>query len=93
MDSDAVLARPQPPRKEISGLLRRYPGPLQRAGQGVVIAGTREHEDAICKAAGFSGPERMEVPGWSWSAPPTRSSRRSPPCPARPPTCSVTASD
>lgn len=64
VDNDAVLAHPQPPRQEISRLVRSYLGPLHRAGQGVLTAGTPEHEDTIYKAAGFTGPQRLEVPGW-----------------------------
>ncbi len=64
VDTGDVLAHPQPPRKEISGLVRRYLGPLHRAGQGVLTAGTPEHEDTIYKAAAFTGPQRLEVPGW-----------------------------
>ncbi len=64
VETDAALAHPQPPRQEITQLVRRYLGPQQRAGQGVLIAGTPDGEDTIYRAAGFTGPQRLEVSGW-----------------------------
>lgn len=61
--TDARLAHPRPPREEIDKLVRRYLGPQPRAGQGVLTAGTPEPERVIYRAAGFTGPERLEVPG------------------------------
>lgn len=51
-----------PPYEAISALIRRYLGPLQRAGRGVLPTGTPGGEDAIYRAAGFAGPERIELP-------------------------------
>jgi len=57
------LAHPQPPRESITELVKRYLGPRPRAGQGVLTAGTAEDEDAVYRSAGFTGPQRLEVPG------------------------------
>ena len=64
IDSEAQLAYPQPPRAEITRLVQRYLGQNRRAGQGVLTAGTADGEEVIYRAAGFIGPERLEVPGW-----------------------------
>ncbi len=64
VETDAPLPHPQPPRAEITRLVRRYLGPQQRAGQGVLTAGIPEDEDTVYRAAGFTGPERLEVPGF-----------------------------
>ena len=65
IDTDAPLPHPRPPREQITQLVRRYLGPQPRAGQGVLTSGTSEPEEVIYRAAGFSGPERFEVPGWT----------------------------
>jgi len=91
--TDAELPHPQPPREAITRLVQRYLGPQSQAGQGVLTAGASDDEDAIYRAAGFTGPQRLEVPSrrvdrtsdeiaasvYSLSAPP--------------PTCSATASN
>ena len=63
LDTDAQLAHPRPPREEITRLVRRYLGRQPRAGQGVLAAGASEPEEVIYRAAGFTGPESLEVPG------------------------------
>jgi len=63
VDTDAELPHPQPPREAITRLVQRYLGPQRRAGQGVLTAGASDDEDAIYRAAGFTGPQRLEVPG------------------------------
>jgi SAM-dependent methyltransferase len=63
IDTDARLPHPRPPRAEIVRLVQSYLGTERRAGQGVLASGTPEGEDAIYRAAGFSGPQRLEVPG------------------------------
>jgi len=63
VDTDAELPHPRPPRAEVMRLVQRYLGSQRRAGQGVLAAGTAGGEDAIYRAAGFSGPQRLEVPG------------------------------
>jgi SAM-dependent methyltransferase len=64
VDSDVALPHPRPPREAITQLVQRYLGPQRRAGRGVLAFGTPTDEDAIYRAAGFDGPERLEVPGW-----------------------------
>ena len=63
VDTDRELPHPQPPREAISRLVQRYLGAQRRAGQGVLTAGTLQGEDAIYRGAGFTGPQRLEVPG------------------------------
>jgi hypothetical protein len=62
-DTGADLPHPRPPREAIARLVRRYLGPLPRAGQGVRPARTPGGEDAIYRGAGFTGPQRLQVPG------------------------------
>ncbi len=64
VETDAALPHPRPPRHEIARLVRRYLGPVQRAGHGVLTPGTPEDEGTVYRAAGFTGPQRVEVPGW-----------------------------
>ncbi|MFJ1758773.1 methyltransferase domain-containing protein [Amycolatopsis sp. NPDC088138] len=52
-----------PPHDAITDLVRRYLGPVRRAGQGVLPDGTASGEAEIYRAAGFRGPRRLEVPG------------------------------
>jgi SAM-dependent methyltransferase len=63
VDSDQDLLHPRPPHQAIAGLIRRYLGPQRRAGQGVLASGTPGGEDDVYRAAGFEGPQRIEVPG------------------------------
>jgi len=62
-EASRPLPHPQPPRAAIADLVRRYLGPQRRAGQGVLPAGTPAGEDRIYRAAGFTGPRRLELPG------------------------------
>lgn len=57
------LAFPRPPREEITALVRRYLGPRRRAGQGVLPSGTPGDDDAVFRAAGFTGPHVLVAPG------------------------------
>ncbi|MGW4485016.1 hypothetical protein ACWEOE_14385 [Amycolatopsis sp. NPDC004368] len=52
-----------PPHDEIAELVRRYLGSTRRAGRGVLPEGTAGGEGEIYRAAGFTGPERIAVPG------------------------------
>ncbi len=61
--TDAPLSHPQPPRKAITLLVQRYLGPQRRAGQGVLTPGVADSEDVVYRAAGFTGPRHLEVPG------------------------------
>jgi hypothetical protein len=63
INTGARLPHPRPPRAEIVRLVQSYLGAERRAGQGVLASGTPEGEDAIYRAAGFSGPQRLKVPG------------------------------
>jgi SAM-dependent methyltransferase len=55
---------PTVPRQAIRELIEAYLGPQRRAGQGVVVGGyTPEDEESVFRAAGFSGPEVVIVPG------------------------------
>jgi SAM-dependent methyltransferase len=63
IESDAELPHPRPPRDAIIRLVQRYLGAQQRAGQGVLPARTPGEEDAIYRATGFTGPQRLEIPG------------------------------
>jgi SAM-dependent methyltransferase len=56
------LPRPAPPRDSIGALVRRYLGPHRRAGQKVVKGEPASDEDLVFRAAGYHGPERVEVP-------------------------------
>jgi SAM-dependent methyltransferase len=63
MGGGGELPRPRPPREAIEGLVRRHLGAVRRAGQGALPAGTPGGEDAVYRAAGFTGPHRLQVPG------------------------------
>jgi SAM-dependent methyltransferase len=58
---DDVLPYPRPPWQAIDDLVARYLGPVRRAGQGFLPAGTRAGEEEIMRRAGFTGPSRIEV--------------------------------
>ena len=62
VDSGAELPYPRPPHARIAELVQRYLGPDRRAGEGVLTAGTPDGEDTIYRAAGLTGPQRLEVP-------------------------------
>ncbi|TDC62219.1 class I SAM-dependent methyltransferase, partial [Streptomyces hainanensis] len=47
----------------VDDLVRRYLGPVRRAGQGVLPQGTPGGETGVLRRAGFAGPERHVVPG------------------------------
>ncbi|PPK64167.1 class I SAM-dependent methyltransferase [Actinokineospora auranticolor] len=57
------LPHPRPPHAAITDLVRAYLGPVRRAGRGQLAQGTASDEEPIYRAAGFTGPERVEVPG------------------------------
>jgi SAM-dependent methyltransferase len=56
------LPRPAPPYAEIRDLVRRYLGPVRRAGQGQLVNGTPGREDLVLERAGFENFERHVVP-------------------------------
>jgi SAM-dependent methyltransferase len=57
------LDLPAPPRAEIAELVRRYLGPVRRAGSSALPEGTPSGEEDVMIAAGFSGPRRLTVAG------------------------------
>ena len=63
VDGADDLPLPSPPRTEIGDLLRRYLGPMRRAGERTLAEGTPSGEESVMIAAGFSGPRRMTVAG------------------------------
>ncbi|WP_235022706.1 hypothetical protein [Amycolatopsis alkalitolerans] len=63
IDSDAGLPHPRPPHSSIADLVRAYLGPERRAGRSRLPQGTPSGEDEIYRAAGFTGPRRIEIPG------------------------------
>jgi SAM-dependent methyltransferase len=58
---DDELPRPRPPRARIAGLIEEYLGPVRRAGQGVLPYGPPAYGAGAMRAAGFTGPGRVEV--------------------------------
>lgn len=58
----APLPLPAPPYVRISDLVRRYLGPVRRAGQGTLVNGTPDREDLVLARAGFEDFERHVVP-------------------------------
>lgn len=67
--STALLPHPRPPRQEIDDLVRSFLGPRRRAGHGILpeVAAADEdlgaREGEVYRAAGFTGPTRIEIPG------------------------------
>ena len=62
-DLKGPKAGPVPPYGEIGALVRRYLGPVRRAGQGVIAGGTTPSgEVQVITAAGFEAYERILVP-------------------------------
>jgi SAM-dependent methyltransferase len=69
IDSGLSLPYPRPPRPEIGRLVKRFLGPARRAGQSTMPDVSIDEADrgrveaGIYRAAGFTGPSRIEVPG------------------------------
>ncbi|MFD5320443.1 class I SAM-dependent methyltransferase [Streptomyces sp. NPDC127098] len=57
------LPHPAVPYPAIDELVRRYLGPVRRAGRGVLRHGTPGGEAEVFRRAGFHGPGRHVVPG------------------------------
>ena len=57
-----ALPYPSPPYAAIQELVRRYLGPVQRAGQGVLLHGSPSGEAAVLGRAGFMSPQLLRVP-------------------------------
>ncbi|MFH8798321.1 class I SAM-dependent methyltransferase [Streptomyces sp. NPDC017936] len=56
------LPRPAPPYARIGDLVRRYLGPVRRAGRGTLVHGTPDREDLVLARAGFEDFARYVVP-------------------------------
>ncbi|HKX14765.1 MAG TPA: class I SAM-dependent methyltransferase [Propionibacteriaceae bacterium] len=63
VDTDAVLPHPRPPRTAINELVESYLGLIPRNRKGLLWADEANREEEVWRAAGFSGPHRIEVPG------------------------------
>jgi SAM-dependent methyltransferase len=59
--SDDDLDHPRPPYDRIDALISDYLGPVRRAGSGLRPHGTPDDESAVFGAAGFEGPDRIEL--------------------------------
>jgi ubiquinone/menaquinone biosynthesis C-methylase UbiE len=59
---DEGLPFSSPPHDAIRELVRRYLGPIRRAGQGVLRFGSPGDEADVLRDAGFPDPERIRVP-------------------------------
>jgi SAM-dependent methyltransferase len=60
----AVMRHPQPPWDAIQELVRSYLGSHRRAGKRVIATGSMaSDEESVFRAAHFSGPEVIDVPG------------------------------
>jgi SAM-dependent methyltransferase len=59
----AGLPYPAVPHAAMDELVKRYLGPVRRAGRGVLPHGTPGNEATVLTRAGFSGPQRHVVPG------------------------------
>jgi len=70
VDGSAALPHPRPPRRQIDSLVTQFLGPRRRAGRGyrsadLVTGGERGQIEAqVFHRAGFTGPARVELPGW-----------------------------
>lgn len=53
---------PAPPYEETAALVRRYLGPVRRAGQGTLVDGTPNGEGLVIAGAGFEHFGRLVVP-------------------------------
>ncbi|MFJ8591791.1 class I SAM-dependent methyltransferase [Streptomyces sp. NPDC093598] len=57
------LPHPPVPYAAVDELVKRYLGPVRRAGRGVLPHGTPGGEAEVFVRAGFAGPRRLVVPG------------------------------
>jgi len=62
VDGTGSLPHPRPPYSAIAELIRLYLGPMRRAGRSFLPHGTVAGEAEIYRAAGFTGPQRIEIP-------------------------------
>ncbi|MGA5895666.1 class I SAM-dependent methyltransferase [Streptomyces venetus] len=57
------LPHPAVPYAAVDELVKRYLGPVRRAGRGLLPQGTAGGEAEVFARAGFAGPRRLVVPG------------------------------
>jgi SAM-dependent methyltransferase len=57
------LPHPPVPYAAVEDLIKKYLGPVRRAGRGFLPHGTPGGEAAVLSRAGFAGPSRYVVPG------------------------------
>ena len=62
IETDADLPYPKPPRSMIDELVERYLGPIDHSRKGLLPPDKAGREDEVYRTAGFSGPERIEIP-------------------------------
>ena len=60
--SDEKLPHSSPPSEAIRELIRRYLGPVRRAGQGLLRYGSPDSEAIVLRNAGLQDPERVLIP-------------------------------
>jgi len=63
VDTNLHLPHPAPPWHAIQELIESYLGPVRRAGRSTLPSGTPTGEDDVMRAAGYAGPETVEVGG------------------------------
>ena len=63
VDPVGELPHPRPPHDVIAALIRRYLGPVRRAGSRLVPDDLPSDSVEVFRAAGYRGPRRFEVPG------------------------------
>ena len=63
VDTDAALPHPRPPRAAINELVESYLGPVTRESKSFLSPDRANLEEEVYRAAGFSGSQRIEVPG------------------------------
>ncbi|MFE7115689.1 class I SAM-dependent methyltransferase [Streptomyces sp. NPDC057654] len=61
--STGGLLYPAVPYAAMNELISQYLGPVRRAGRGVLPDGTPGGEAVVLARAGFSGPDRLVIPG------------------------------
>ena len=70
VEGTAPLPHPRPPRQQIDALVKVFLGEKRRAGHGYRQEQTGSEDERgrietqIFRAAGFTGPKRLAVPGW-----------------------------
>ncbi|HEY4023448.1 MAG TPA: class I SAM-dependent methyltransferase [Pseudonocardiaceae bacterium] len=65
VEDDSESTHPRPPYSAITELIGRYLGPVPRAGRGSPPKRVAGEETEIYRGAGFTGPDRFEIPGWA----------------------------